>query len=243
MKYIPLFVMVRIFTVSRSTGRFLPTMNDLAFGHRAIQSKASHRRSGRSDRTQFCNILTQSALKNKHPHAFEKPTASVKSLALTMCVKFSSYAQVAATLHELANKQEDLDQREKASDETRVEMATPTTSSATAAAGAEPPESKRQSVVTASSTENGGSGGTTSESSSKEAPILAPQEHNDSEAMDASVAPSDGDPKWVEYWDESTDASYFYNTVTQVECQDKEGEIRGGGKNLLPTFKERHDDD
>ena len=179
----------------------------------------------------------------RHTHAFEKPTASVKSLALTMCGYVSSYVQVAATLHELANKQEDLERREKVPDETGVEMAAPTTSSATAAAGAESPESKRQSVVAASSTENGGSGGTTLESSSKEAPLRAPQEHNDSEEMDGVVAPSDGDPKWVEYWDESTDASYFYNTVTQVGCQDKYGKIRGGGKNPLPTFKERHDDD
>ena len=105
-------------------------------------------------------------------------------------------------------------------------MAAPAISSATAAAGAESPKSKRQSVVTALSTEKGGSSGTIS--SSKGASVLAPQEHNDSEAMDGIAAPSDGGLEWVEYWDESTDASYFYNTITQVGCQEKEGEIRGG---------------
>ena len=166
-------------------------------------------------------ILTQSARGND-TRVLEKSTASVKPLSLTICYADLfrlTLSQVEAALSELAKKQEDLEQREKAPEETRGEMTTPVTSSAIAVVGAESPESKHQQVVTALSTEKGGSSGTTS--SSKEAPLLAPQEHSDSEAMNGIVASTDGGPEWVEHWDESADASCFYDTVTQVKCQDK----------------------
>lgn len=43
-----------------------------------------------------------------------------------------------------------------------------------------------------------------------------------------TVGPAGPGAEWVEYWDESAGASYFFNTVTQVRGTWGEGKRRGG---------------
>lgn len=106
-------------------------------------------------------------------------------------------------LRELAKKQEDLERREKAFEEAKLAVALSAPSSSAGTAGsASSPEQEEGAVSTASPSKNEAS--------------LAPQANGGSEALDGASATGGGGSEWVEYWDESAGASYYYNTITQV---------------------------
>lgn len=104
-------------------------------------------------------------------------------------------------LRELAKKQEDLERREKAFEEAKLDVVVPASSSVAETAKSSP-EQKEGDAGTASPPENETS--------------LAKQANDGSEALGGASVTNRGGSEWVEYWDESAGASYYYNTITQV---------------------------